>query len=55
MTPPFEQLPFAVKIFLVVTSLLILALGGTTVWRMIRTVFGRPSRDESPGSRAQKR
>jgi len=41
MIPPFEQLPFGVQIFLAVTSLIILALGGAAVWRMIRTVFKR--------------
>jgi len=41
MMPPFESLPIFLKIVLLIFSALVLTLGTSLFWRMLRSVFGR--------------
>jgi hypothetical protein len=43
--PPFEVLPIWMKALLLIFSVLILVIGGSVFWRMLKTVLGHKKED----------
>ncbi|MFT5366316.1 MAG: hypothetical protein ACI8V2_001263 [Candidatus Latescibacterota bacterium] len=44
--PPFEVLPFWYQVMLIVFSVVVLVVGGSVFWRMLKSVLGRSDSDD---------
>ena len=44
MMPVFDDLPIIVRIVLLISSALILAVGAGLFWRMVKAMFGKKER-----------